>query len=348
MSIYNVHGGHSLQCRGASGFLDEVNEDRKVKNKVIELLRAAGHTVYDCTDDAGRTQGQNLNNIKNKCNVHNVDLDISIHLNSGRNDPSGDEKTGGVEVWNYNDKTAAISDRICDSISTALSITNRGSKYTHELYILNNTKAPALLVECCFVDDKDDYNHWNADKCAEAIVAGITGGTVKHSSSTASVKPTPAPASASTPSTTKINVAHQVFASGIGWLSEVTNYNTNNANGYSGALGHPMLGFRAKTKGDAATVGYLKYRAHKKGNYWFGWRTDYNKDNSGDTFAGTCKSEIDGLQFCIDGVKGRHVKYRVHTKEDGWLAWVTDYGDGPNGFAGVYGHAIDAVQIEII
>ena len=75
---------------------------------------------------------------------------------------------------------------------------------------------------------------------------------------------------------------------------------------------------------------------------------DYNKDNSGDTFAGTCKSEIDGLQFCIDGVKGRHVKYRVHTKEDGWLAWVTDYGDGPNGFAGVYGHAIDAVQIEII
>lgn len=107
MSIYNVHGGHSLQCRGASGFLDEVNEDRKVKNKVIELLRAAGHTVYDCTDDAGRTQGQNLNSIKNKCNVHNVDLDISIHLNSGRNDPSGDEKTGGVEVWNYDNKTAA-------------------------------------------------------------------------------------------------------------------------------------------------------------------------------------------------------------------------------------------------
>ena len=139
-----------------------------------------------------------------------------------------------------------------------------------------------------------------------------------------------------------------MFASGIGWLSEVANYNTNNANGYSGALGHPMLGFRAKTKGDAATAGYLKYRAHKKGHYWFGWRTDYNKDNSGDTFAGTCKSEIDGLQFCIDGVKGRHVKYRVHTKEDGWLAWVTDYGDGPNGFAGVYGHAIDAVQIEII
>ena len=42
--IINVHGGHSLKCRGATGLLDEVNEDRKVKNKVIELLRANGHT----------------------------------------------------------------------------------------------------------------------------------------------------------------------------------------------------------------------------------------------------------------------------------------------------------------
>ena len=80
--IYNVHGGHSLICRGASGLLDEVNEDRKVKNKVIELLRECGNTVYDCTDDSGNTQNKNLSNIKNKCNAHKVDLDISIHLNN--------------------------------------------------------------------------------------------------------------------------------------------------------------------------------------------------------------------------------------------------------------------------
>ena len=53
---FNVHGGHSLKCRGASGLLDEVNEDRVVKNKVIELLRNEGHTVYDCTDDNGKDQ----------------------------------------------------------------------------------------------------------------------------------------------------------------------------------------------------------------------------------------------------------------------------------------------------
>lgn len=189
MAVYNVHGGHSLVCRGTSGLLDEVNEDRKVKNKLIEYLRAAGHTVYDCTDDTGKTQRQNLNNIKKKCNTHSVDLDISIHLNSARQDYAGDGVTGGVEVWNYNTATADVSDRICNKVAAALNVTNRGSKYTKNLFILSNTNSSALLVECCFVDDKDDYDHWNAEKCAKAIAEGIlnrslsiaTAGWVKDS-----------------------------------------------------------------------------------------------------------------------------------------------------------------------
>ena len=82
--IINVHGGHSLKCRGASGLLDEVNEDRKVKNKVIELLRAKGHIVYDCTDDVGKDPNEVLRNIVKKCNAHTVNLDVSIHLNANR------------------------------------------------------------------------------------------------------------------------------------------------------------------------------------------------------------------------------------------------------------------------
>ena len=207
-------------------------------------------------------------------------------------------------------------------------------------------------MECCFVDDKDDYSHWNADKCSAAIVSGIlnaavSAGTSNPKTSEKTPKPT-TPAAKPTTSTAKIHVVHQVYAQSKGWLPEVIDYNTTNSNGYSGLFGHPLVGFRAKTKGEASTAGYLKYRAHKKGGPWFGWRTDYDKDSSGDTFAGTCKSEIDGLQFYISGVSGKHVRYRVHTSEDGWLAWVTDYGDGSDGYAGVYGHAIDAVQIEVV
>ena len=188
MAIYNVHGGHSTLCRGASGYLDEVNEDRKVKNKVIELLRAEGHTVYDCTDDNGTTQNQNLRSIVSKCNAHSVTLDVSIHLNAGGGT--------GVEVENYDSRTKAISDRICSNISSALGIRNRGTKYMPQLYVLANTKSLALLVECCFVDNATDYNAWNADKCAKAIVEGILNKSISSPSSSSS-------SSSSSGSTTK-------------------------------------------------------------------------------------------------------------------------------------------------
>ena len=176
MGIYNVHAGHCPQGKGASGavgVLKESVEDRLVKDEVIRLLRAAGHTVYDCTCEENTTQNGCLQKIVQKCNQHTVDLDISIHLNSGRNDYKGDGSTGGTEVWNYDAGTQDISDRICSNISSALGIRNRGTKYNKELYVLENTKSKALLVECCFVDDADDAKVWNAKTCAKAIVEGI-------------------------------------------------------------------------------------------------------------------------------------------------------------------------------
>ena len=336
MSTYNVHAGHSLVCRGASGFLDEVNEDRKVKNKVIELLRKEGHTVYDCTDDIGDERG-NLANIVNKCNAHTVDMDISIHLNAGGGT--------GPEVWLYSEKLKDVAARISANIAKTFDLKDRGVKYSQKLYVLRNTSAPALLVECCFVDSEKDKKAWDADKCAKAIVDGILGRNTVCDSSTETVAPESEPAP---PVRKQIHVIHQVLAKGKKWLSEVTDYNEWDSDGYSGYIGFPMLAFRAKTKGDASEVGYLEYRAHKKGGSWYGWRRDYNKDSAGDTFAGDGKSEIDGIQMRIVGISGRHVRYRVHVIGKGWLEWITDYGDGDNGYAGIYGYAIDAVQVEAV
>lgn len=173
---YNVHAGHCPQGQGASGavgILQESVEDRAVKNEVIRLLRAEGHTVYDCTCDENTTKQGCLNKIVAKCNQHSVDLDISIHLNSGRNDYGGDGSTGGVEVWNYDTGTQEISNRICEAIAAELGIHNRRTKYDKDLFVLANTKSKALLVECCFVDDKDDAKAWDAKRCAEAIAEGI-------------------------------------------------------------------------------------------------------------------------------------------------------------------------------
>lgn len=187
MGAYNVHGGHNFIVPGAKGLLDETAEDRKVTARVISALRAAGHMVYDCTDDSGRTQGQNLANIVAKCNAHPVDLNISNHLNAGGGT--------GVEVWCYDEKTKDIAVAICQNVSAALGIPNRGVKYSKSLYVLRKTSGRAILVECCFVDSQNDASHWNADKCGDAIASAIAGKTVTGTTSAGSAPaPTPTPA----------------------------------------------------------------------------------------------------------------------------------------------------------
>lgn len=192
MGTYNVHAGHCPQGKGASGavgLLQESVEDRKVKNRVISALKNAGHTVYDCTCEENTTQSGCLKKIVAKCNAHSVDLDASIHLNAGGG--------SGVEVWCYDSKTAPIASQICVNVSNALGIPNRGVKYSKSLYVLKHTKAPALLVECCFVDSQNDYSKWNADKCGDAIASAIAGKTVQGNTGSGSSTPSKPSAPAS-------------------------------------------------------------------------------------------------------------------------------------------------------
>lgn len=175
MNIFNIHAGHNPRGKvacGAVGLIDESLEDRKVKDEVISILRANNKTVYDCTVENGTSKTDVLKKIVSKCNANKVDLDVSIHFNSGANDKKGNGETTGVEVFIYNDKTREVATRICESISK-LKFKNRGIKVDKELYVLRNTKAPAILIECCFVDDKDDVDLYNYKSMAKAISEAI-------------------------------------------------------------------------------------------------------------------------------------------------------------------------------
>lgn len=191
MAKYNVHAGHCPQDQGAYGavgILKESVENRIVKDEVIRLLKAQGHIVYDCTCNENTTQEGCLSKIVKKCKEHKVDLDISIHLNSGRNDYQGDGSIGGVEVWNYSSKTMEVSGRICSEIAKALGIQNRGTKYDKSLYVLEYTESPALLIECCFVDDKDDADKWEPKVCAKAIVEGILNKSLSNTTTSKAIE----------------------------------------------------------------------------------------------------------------------------------------------------------------
>lgn len=205
--VINVHGGHNPKGKvacGAIGLLNESEQDRIIKDKVIALLRSKGHTVYDCTVDNGTSQNDVLKKIIAKCNAHEVNIDVSIHFNAGAKDQHGNGKTTGSEVWIYKNTSSAKSaaQRIVNNLAS-VGFANRGVKTSTGLYFLRKAIAPALLIEVCFVDDRDDYNVYiaNVDKVAKAIAEGILGTTInsapgtitttsstKHSTSTTSAK----------------------------------------------------------------------------------------------------------------------------------------------------------------
>lgn len=182
--IINIHAGHNpagkVAC-GAVGLINESTENRRVKDEVISQLRELGHTIYDCTVDNGSGQSDVLDKIVTKCNARAVDLDVSIHFNSGAADRNGNGKTTGVEVLIYSADSASkkIAEKVCAAVEE-LGFKNRGVKYKPSLRVLKSTKAPAMLVECCFVDDKDDVERYDYFSMASAIVKGITGQSVQN------------------------------------------------------------------------------------------------------------------------------------------------------------------------
>ena len=183
---FTVHAGHNpdnkVAC-GAIGLIKESTENRNVKNEVIRLLKEEGHTVYDCTVENGTSVSDIVNKQVSKMNSYSdIDLHISIHFNSGANDKTGNGKSTGVEVLVYNTSGTKYdtAKRICSKIE-GLGYKNRGVKTRTKLGVLKNSKGQSLLVECCFVDDKDDIDLYNYKSMAKAIVEGILNKTISVS-----------------------------------------------------------------------------------------------------------------------------------------------------------------------
>lgn len=182
---FNVHAGHNpsgkVAC-GSVGYLNESDENRNVCNGLIEKIKNAGHVAYNCTCDDGISQKDVLQKIVAKCNQHTVDLDISVHFNALSKEYISDGKTKGVEVWihpnNRGKEVEKTAQAICNSVAK-LGFTNRGVKYSDGLYVIKNTKSPAMLIECCFVDDVDDFQLYECSKMVQAIYDGLSIETVE-------------------------------------------------------------------------------------------------------------------------------------------------------------------------
>lgn len=167
-----VRGGHVPKIPGCSKFIDELTEDRKVKNAVLVYLRQLGCDVLDVTPpDNTNTLHNDLSYGVDKANNWGADLFVSIHFNKAYdvyNDPLGSE----VCVYS----TFDVAQRVVKSLAN-LGFRNRGQKVRGNLYELNHTNMKAMIIEVCFVESIADvglYKKIGADLIGRTIAESIT------------------------------------------------------------------------------------------------------------------------------------------------------------------------------
>lgn len=166
-----ISSGHGKLIRGAEGYLDEVDEARRVVNAVADLLRNSGVNVFVFHDDVSTSQDENLNRIVDFHNSKSRELDISIHFNAYETT----SKPMGTECLFVTQEDLAAE--VAASISHSGGFLNRGPKERDDLFFLNNTDEAAILIEVCFVDSAADaelYERGFTDIC-EAIAEAVFG-----------------------------------------------------------------------------------------------------------------------------------------------------------------------------
>lgn len=166
-----IVAGHTTSGKGtgAVGFINESKENRVLAKKIVEVLKAQGHyVVYGEINKSDNYLAEQVA-IANK---ENFDLVLQVHFNAGGGT--------GTETLYRSSTGKKYAERINTSLSKLFK--SRGAKHDidnvgRKLYWLSNTKAPAVLIETCFVDTKSDTDKYlsNLDYVAKLIAEGIQG-----------------------------------------------------------------------------------------------------------------------------------------------------------------------------
>nr|WP_278679254.1 N-acetylmuramoyl-L-alanine amidase [Clostridium paraputrificum] len=163
--------GHNLRCDvGAVGIRREDELNLLVGRALISKFKGVGIKVIECLPSSASSHRDSLSKRCRAANYGNVDIFISIHHNAC---PGG---YGSECLCIKGGQQNALSERLSKVILEEvckLGFRNRGVKDRRDLYVINNTTMPAIIVECAFVDSTRDMSGYNSEKVAEAIFRGV-------------------------------------------------------------------------------------------------------------------------------------------------------------------------------
>lgn len=143
-----INRGHSNTDPGAVGYETE----RKLVVKVADYMEEYLLANYQVSIKGNAGSVNSLTTISNEANKWGADLVVSIHFNAGKGD--------GFEALVYGSSRKPLG-QMFEKYVKEIGQNSRGVKYRPDLGILRLTDAPAVLVECAFVDNWTDIKDWN-------------------------------------------------------------------------------------------------------------------------------------------------------------------------------------------
>ena len=282
MSKIAVRGGHTEKAPGASALIDELTENRKVKDSVVKYLKGLGHEVLDVTPakNSNLTVSTDLSYGVDKANNWGAELFVSIHFNKAYDSYNG---ALGSEVCVYS--THDIAQNVVNALGN-LGFKNRGQKIRTELYELRHSKMKAMIVEVCFVEATEDvalYKKLGPDTIGKVIAEAIANKKIDNTTSRGDK-----------------NVIYEAHVQNIGWQGQKKNGETAGTVGQSKRL--EALSINCKG---------IKFKGHIQNIGWTSERV------SGEII-GTAGEDLrlEAVQIFKDGIK-----YRVHVQNKGWTDW---------------------------
>jgi N-acetylmuramoyl-L-alanine amidase len=261
-----------------------------------------------------RDENDDLNEEIRECNAYNPDLAVDIHNNAGKAD--------GFEVFYHH--LGGNSIKLAKNIEkyvVALGQNSRGckvrmnSKGNADYYgFIRNTKAPAVITEGLFVDNKNDVKI--ADTVEEqrefgvAIAKGIIDTLIVMGLYVE-----------------KTDVKYSVHVENIGWQEQKENGEL------AGTEGQSLRIEAIKIFTDIS----LKYRAHIENIGWM----DFVKVGE---LAGTTGKSL--RLECLEIISDREIKATAHVQNKGWIESVV----GKTIRVGTEGEALrlEALTLEIV
>lgn len=346
-----LDAGHGLHTNGKQtpDGIKEWSLNDAVCDKIQAILSGYECEVIRTDHNEGEVDEPLSQRVQEHLNA-GVQAFVSIHHNAF----TGNWNTAnGVEV--YTDRKPISEDTrlakiVYDNLIKYTELKGRGIKKAN-FQVINQNKVPAILVEGGFMDSTIDYKIITSEEGQNNYAKAVADGLIEFCDLQKKAEPAPqpiptpqpsAPAPRPAPNSVKTDVIYQVHDDIKNkWLNNIVNISGNTEiSTYAGNFGNSIDAIYANL-----TKGNIHYKVHICGNKKHKARWLPVVTNRQD-YAGNLGQPIDAVAAYTD--TGKTLKYRVHLKKDKrWLPWVTGYdvNNSANGYAGIIGKEIDAIQM---